>query len=231
MITDLNSYENKFSVLSELVKEHLETAPGCHDFEHVSRVFHNARLILQKESAASLEIVELAAILHDIARPEEMKSNGKICHAVLGAEMCFEFLKESGFHDESVNKQVSECIKKHRYRGTNKPETINEKIVYDADKLDSIGAVGIGRAFHFAGRIGAKLHNTEEDARKSEAYSREDTAYREYLVKLKNVPSRMLTTEGCRIAKSRAELMTYFFKTLNIEVYGNMESVFIADNN
>lgn len=219
MTTAADSYEKKFAILSELVKEHLEAAPGCHDFDHVSRVLHNARLILKKETSANSEIVELAAILHDIARPEEMKANGKVCHAVLGADLCFDFLMKCGFTDNATNRQVSECIKRHRYRGSNKPETINEKIVYDADKLDSIGAVGIGRAFHFAGRVGAKLHNTEEEARHSEAYSKDDTAYREYLVKLKDVPSRLLTGEGRRIAVSREEFMTEFFKTLNSEVY------------
>lgn len=219
---DDKTYIEKFEHLARLVREHLETAPGCHDFEHVMRVFHNARLILETESGAEARVVELATLLHDIARPEEMAANGSICHAEHGAKLAIPFLEKCGFRDSGMMEKISFCILRHRYRGQNKPETLNEKIVYDADKLDSIGAVGIGRAFHFAGRTGAKLHNTEEEALASTAYSSGDTAYREYLVKLRNVPERMLTPTGRSLAVIRADFMDDFFKTLNTEVSGPM---------
>ena len=101
--------------------------------------------------------------------------------------------------------------------GKNAPQNLIEKIVYDADKLDSIGAVGVGRAFHFAGRIGAKLHNTSEAALNSEAYSEEDSAYREYLVKLRSVPERMLTVTGRKLAEDRSAFMHEFFRRMNEE--------------
>lgn len=216
---DKTEYEKNFETLTEHVKYHMTSAPGCHDFEHVQRVLHNARILLKDEKDANKNIVELAALLHDIARPEEMESKGRLCHAEHGAKMAAPILKECGFRDENLIKTVSECIRKHRYRGTEKPETLEEKIVFDADKLDSIGAVGIGRAFHFAGRFGAKLHNSKEDALASKAYSKEDSAYREYLVKLKDVPGRMLTTPGKKIAEKRAAFMKDFFDELNSEVY------------
>ena len=86
--------------------------------------------------------------------------------------------------------KIVNCVKRHRYRSSDLPVTLEEKIVYDADKLDSVGAIGIGRAFLFAGRSGAKVHNTKEDALNSESYSEEDTAYREYLVKLRHIPAK-----------------------------------------
>jgi uncharacterized protein len=97
---------------------------------------------------------------------------------------------------------------------------LEEQIIYDADKLDSIGAVGIGRAFHFAGREGAKLHNSAEAALNSAAYSREDSAYREYLVKLRHIPERMLTVAGRELAIERAAFMDQFFQRLNHEIFG-----------
>ena len=97
------------------------------------------------------------------------------------------------------------------------PETLEERIVYDADKLDSLGAFGVARSFHFAGRIGARLHNSREEAINSEAYSREDTAYREYLVKLRYLPEKMLTATGAEMAKKRAEFMFAFFDELEKE--------------
>ena len=81
------------------------------------------------------------------------------------------------------------------------PETTEAKILFDADKLDSIGAVGIGRAFLFAGEVGARLHNKDRDLSPTKPYTKEDTAYREYMVKLRHSREKMLTKEGRRIAE------------------------------
>lgn len=211
----------KFKMLFETVEKIFENAPGCHDWGHTLRVLHNARLIAQKEKKADLHIVEAGVLLHDVGRPEEFLSEGKICHAKHGGRKAVEILIACGFKDKKFIKSVSGCVKRHRFRvrGKEKPETLEEKIVYDADKLDSIGAVGIGRAFHFAGRIGAKLHNTKEEALESESYSKEDTAYREYLVKLRRIKNRMLTRAGRAIAEKRHIFMCNYFEELNKEVY------------
>ena len=214
---------NRIEQLVEVVKSKLESAPGCHDWEHTARVLHNAKIIASRESLKTnldLKIVEAAAILHDVARLEELKTNGKVCHASLGAKLALEILPKCGFCDETENAKIAECIKRHRFRGKNDaPETIEQKIIYDADKLDSIGAVGIGRAIHFSGRIGSALHNTKEEALASDAYSDGDTAYREYLVKLRHIPSKLLTTTGRSMAINRAKFMHTFFDTFNNEVY------------
>ena len=90
-------------------------------------------------------------------------------------------------------------------------------IVFDADKLDSLGAAGIGRAFLFAGRENARLHNTAAEALAAEAYSKEDTAYREYLVKLRYLPRKMRSEAGRKIAVERAAFMADFFERLDKE--------------
>ena len=102
------------------------------------------------------------------------------------------------------------------------PNSKEAKILFDADKLDSIGAIGIGRAFLFAGEIGAKLHNKDVDIDKTKPYTKEDTAYREYMIKLRKVKERMLTDEGKHIAKERHKFMVEFFDRLNKEVDGNL---------
>ncbi len=216
----LMNYSQKLKKLSDAVRKRLESAPGCHDFEHTRRVLHNARIIAAGEKKADIQVVEAAAVLHDIARPEELKSKGKLCHAVIGSEMSEKFLGDCGFRNEAFIRKVCNCVKTHRYRGGHSPFTIEEKIVYDADKLDSIGAVGVGRAFHFAGRIGAKLHNTEKEALDSDSYSSEDSAYREYLVKLRHIHGKLLTKTGRKVARQRSDFMHEFFKQLNREVYG-----------
>jgi len=86
------------------------------------------------------------------------------------------------------------------------------KVLFDADKLDSIGAVGIGRAFWFAGHIGAKLHNGEHTGvEHTKAYTKDDTAYREFIVKLRKVKDLLFTAEGRRLAEERHGYMVSFF--------------------
>ena len=205
------------SAVRERVRELLNNAPGCHDFDHTLRVLHNAELLLQEEAHSEFEknAVILAALLHDVARPEELESEGKLCHARLGAEKVPPILHSLGCSDPDMVSAVSHAVGRHRYRGKDAPVTLVDKIIYDADKLDSIGAVGIGRAFHFAGRIGAKLHNSEEAALHSDSYSPEDSAYREYLVKLRHVSQRLFTESGKRHAAERLEYMHEFFRRMN----------------
>ncbi len=199
-----------------IVKAKLANAPGCHDYAHTLRVLHNAELLLQTEPDADSFVVRTAAIFHDFARPEELASNGKQDHAQLGADLVRIELEQLGCEPDFVD-HVTSCIRTHRYRGKLIPETLEAKIVYDADKLDSTGAFGIARAFHFAGRIGACLHNTAEEAVNSDAYGKNDSAYREYLVKLRHLPGKMLTESGRELAKERAVFMDEFFSRLNNE--------------
>lgn len=199
-----------------IVTAKLANAPGCHDYAHTLRVLHNAELLLQTEPDADSFVVRTAALFHDFARPEELASDGKQNHAQLGADLVRIELEQLDCEPDFVD-HVTSCIRTHRYRGKLIPETLEAKIVYDADKLDSTGAFGIARAFHFAGRIGACLHNTAEEAVNSDAYGKNDSAYREYLVKLRHLPGKMLTESGRKLAKERAVFMDEFFSRLNNE--------------
>ena len=204
----------------ERVRRELGDAPGCHDFAHTLRVLKNAERIAAEESGCDPGAVRFGALLHDVARPEELASGGKLCHAALGADKARRILEEEGCEDAAFVNHVSEIVRTHRYRGNLKPATLEACIVYDADKLDSLGAFGVARAFHFAGRIGACLHNSEEVALASESYSSQDSAYREYLVKLRKLPDHLLTDPARRLAADRAEFMRAFFDRLNEEQEG-----------
>ncbi len=200
----------------EIVRAKLDNAPGCHDFAHTMRVVRNAELLLKTEQVQHPFAVWTAALFHDFARPEELESGGKLDHAALGAELVRKELENLGCEPDFTG-LVCACIRTHRYRGTAVPATPEAKIVYDADKLDSTGAFGVARAFHFAGRIGACLHNSAETAVNSPAYGKEDSAYREYLVKLRYLPEKMLTESGRKLAKERALFMDAFFRQLELE--------------
>lgn len=207
-----------FDSISDTVKEHLSKADSCHDFDHTMRVLHNAKLLLAKEQNADWQVVLLAVLLHDFARPEENMAEGKVCHANLGAKMAAPILKSFKI-DETLSRKICEAIRTHRYRSDNLPATIEADIVYDADKLDSLGAIGVARALVFAGQIGARVHNKMDEAINSSAYSKNDTAYREYLVKLRYLPQKMRTASGIKIALERLDFMRQFFIQLNREIY------------
>jgi uncharacterized protein len=135
--------------------------------------------------------------------------------------MAQKILETHGVEKKKIDR-IIHCIQTHRFRKKSVPTSKEAKILFDADKLDSIGAVGIGRAFLFAGEIGARLHNKDVDIRKTKPYTKEDTAYREYLVKLSRIKDRIFTKEGKRIAQERHKFMVEFFDRLNKETDGTL---------
>lgn len=197
----------------------LAGSEACHDWDHTLRVRANARRLMEREPC-DRQVVEAATLLHDIGRPAEVASGGRLDHAAHGASLAEEWLRAVGVRDESLVRRVGRCVRCHRFRSREPgacPTTLEERIVYDADKLDSIGAIGIGRAFHFAGGLGARVHNRASEALAGASYGREDSAYREYLVKLRHVHGRMLTAAGRELAERRHRFMEAFFAELNAE--------------
>jgi len=213
--------QNVIDKIKTEAKSIFSSAKGSHDWEHTQRVFNLCMHIGKKENA-DMEILQLAAILHDIGRGLQDRSNGKICHAEEGAILAEGLLKRYNVDKGKIN-EIIHCIETHRFRNNKAPQTKEAKILYDADKLDAIGATGIGRAFLFAGEVGAKLHNDKNvTIEKTKPYTKEDTAYREFIVKLKKVKDTILTKEGKRIAKGRHDFMIQFFDRLNKEVEGEL---------
>jgi uncharacterized protein len=210
-------------ILTQIKKEarrYFTNAKGSHDWQHTERVY-NLCVHIGKGVDVDLEVLKIAALFHDIGREHQDKTNGKICHAEKGASLAREIMEKYMMDSEKIEKVVH-CIECHRFRGESIPQSVEAKVLYDADKLDSIGAVGIGRAFLFAGEVGAYLHNVGVDIEKTEPYTKEDTAYREFSVKLRKVRDKMLTDEGKRIAEERHAFMEEFFERLNKEVEGDL---------
>ena len=181
----------------------------------------NVALRIGRVEGADLDVVEAAAFLHDIARPEQDASKGGICHAARGAAMAAEFLQTYPFPD-GQRSNIVHCVRSHRFRENSKPESLEAKVIYDADKLDSIGAIGVGRAFLFAGEVGARLHVPDVRAEDTEPYSEDDTGYREFTLKLSKIKDGMLTAEGRRIAERRHTFMEAFFERFLEEYQGSM---------
>lgn len=209
-----------FAQIQKKAAAYFENSRGSHDWSHTERVYRLCARIGEKEGA-DLEILRIATLLHDIGREEQDSSKGKICHAKVGAKLARSILTEAGLEHDKLER-VIHCIRTHRFRGKHQPETIEAKVLFDADKLDSLGAVGIGRAFLFAGEVGATVHNGGIDLSQTTSYSKEDTAFREFAVKLCKVKDRMLTGEGRRMAEERHRFMEAFFDRLHDEVEGRI---------
>lgn len=205
--------------IKAFVEKCLANATGSHDWQHTERV-RELCMHIGKVEGANMEVLEIAAYLHDIGRPYQDESKGTICHAEKGAEMARALLTDYPISEEQ-KASIIHCIEAHRFRGNHRPETLEAKILYDADKLDAIGAIGIGRAFMFAGEVGAKLHNPTINPEDTDAYTEEDTGYREFKLKLSKIKDRMLTTEGRRMAMGRHEFMKKFFDRFLEEYRGN----------
>lgn len=215
--------QEKMKKIEKIAKTFFEGASGCHDWRHVERV-RNLALRIAKGEKADEKQVEAAAFLHDIGRKEEMESKGAICHAEKGAEMARDILEKLGVDRESIE-AIAHCVSSHRYRKGNIPETLEAQVLFDADKLDSIGAIGIARDFLFAGNAGSGNLYTGNEKRlaktgKDYSYTKEDSAVLEYEVKLKFVAGKMMTKTGKKIARERHLFMKHFFDRFWKEVEG-----------
>jgi uncharacterized protein len=206
--------------IATAANNYFDEARGSHGWDHVERVVKLCEHIGPLEKC-DMTVLRLAALLHDIGRSESDKASGSVCHAELGADMArAELEKEDA--EPALVEAVVHCIATHRFRGGAEPASIEAKVLFDADKLDGIGAVGIGRAFLFAGEVGAQLHDPRADHDETEPYGRQDTAHREYMVKLRHVKDRLLTKTGKAMATARHRFMEEFFARLDAETRGDV---------
>jgi uncharacterized protein len=216
-------YSKIIQRIEKEAKKYFVGASGCHDWTHVERVKKLAQHIGKKEKA-NLKIIEIAALLHDIGRKDEMNKKGLFCHAEHGAKIAKGILQKYKLRRDEID-DIVQCIETHRYRNNKIPKTIEAKVLYDADKLDSIGAIGVGRDFLFAGSAGSNTLYTGNEKKlarsgKDYSYTKEDSAVLEYEIKLKHLKDKMLTRTGKRIAKERSKFMDDFFKRFWMEIEG-----------
>jgi uncharacterized protein len=215
----------KQQTIREIVAQELSCA--AHNLDHVMRVYRLSLLLAESESDVDLDILIPAVLLHDIARVrEDSDPTGTIDHAILGAEMATTILERLHYEAATIAK-ITHCIAAHRFRTHNQPESIEAKILFDADKLDVIGAVGIARSFMLSGEYHEPLYadvsleeyqaeNTGSNGRIKDMAKH--TSNLEYELKLKYIPDRLYTTQARKIAKERVEFMGEFFQRLKAEL-------------
>jgi len=190
-----------------------------HDFDHILRVLALAERIGAAEEA-DMKVLRAAALLHDVGR-DEAEASGQD-HAQFAATRARQIL--DGAPPEKVE-AVVEAILAHRFRSGPPPASLEGRVLFDADKLDAIGAIGVARAFAYSGRAGKRLWAPVTDDylerwQRGLVESHEHTAAHEFVVKLSRLKERLFTSEGRRIAKERHAVMVRFFERLADEVIG-----------
>lgn len=205
----------------EEARAYYTNGDSAHDFDHVLRVLALAERIARAEGA-DVEIVRAAALLHDVTRAEE-DAGRDTDHAASGAAQAREILRARGVAPARIQ-AVAHAIAAHRFRGTLAPQTLEAKILFDADKLDSIGAIGIARAYAVAGVLNQRLWSeVAPDTPATRAqHNAHHTPYAEFVVKLSKVRERLFTATARRIAEERHAFMVEFFARLAREVRGEV---------
>lgn len=195
---------------------------SAHDREHIYRVLYTALDIAQSEPTADLEILTAACLLHDIGRPEQF-ADPKLCHAEVGSRRAYEFLIGIGWTEERAA-HVRDCVYTHRFRSDNPPQSIEAKILFDADKIDVSGAMGMARSLMYKGAVGEPLYTVNTDGTVSDGSdTHEPSFFREYHFKLKNIYGKFFTERGREIALSRQKAAEEFYNALLSEVKGSEE--------
>lgn len=190
---------------------------SAHDKEHIYRVLFNALEIAKSEKDVDYNVLICACLLHDIGRKEQFE-NPALCHAKVGGEKAYCFLTEQGF-DAVYAKAVQSCIETHRFRKNNQPQSPEAKILFDADKLEAAGAVGIARTLIYKGIVSDPLYSLLPDGTVSSGEN--DIApsfFQEYKYKLEKIYSHFYTVRGAELAKERQAAAAEFYDHLYQEV-------------
>jgi uncharacterized protein len=198
-------------------------ADSVHDVDHIERVVALARRIAAAEGADE-EVVRVAALLHDWGRAEA-DAQGRD-HAAVAATRATALLRAEGRPEPWISR-VTHAIAAHRFRTAPVPRTLEAQVLFDADKLDAIGAIGIARAFAYGGAhnqrlwapVGAELR-ARWDAEGDDPDTH--TPVHEFIVKLSRVKDRLYTSEGRAIAAERHRYMAAFYRRLDAEVQGEL---------
>lgn len=198
------------------------TGDAAHDFDHVLRVTRMAVRIAAAEGA-DVAVVRLAALLHDAPVSAQTVAERRGAHHLAAAQYAGELLSGRGL-DESRVANIVHCIEAHRFRDRSiTPATLEARCLYDADKLDSIGAIGVARAFAYGGAHGSRLWSEPwRDAPPDSAMPQgaDYTPVHEFVYKLGRLQATLYTATARAVAAERHQFMCLFYDQLDAEMQG-----------
>lgn len=204
-----------YKLLEDYMKSCMEDS--AHDKEHIYRVLYHALAIADTEKDVDYDVLIAACLLHDIGRGEQF-ADPKLDHAEVGAQKAYRFLLENHFSEEIAVK-IRDCIRSHRFRNNCQPESIEAKILFDADKIDVSGAIGIARTLIYKGQVSEPLYSLMPDGTVSDG--KEDPApsfFHEYKHKLENIYNHFYTEKGALTARERQAAAARFYQDIFHEV-------------
>jgi uncharacterized protein len=194
---------------------------AVHDFDHILRVYHMAERLGPLEGA-DMGILRAAALLHD-AEGTAPGSVERKSHHLASAEFAARVLTAEGWTEERIA-AVQHCIRAHRFRGTGEgPQSPEARVLFDADKLDVLGAVGVARTVAYA-TLNHQPVYAEPSARFLSSGELEPgephSAYHEYLFKLRKIKDRMFTVAARALAEERDAYLAEYFNRLGRDMRG-----------
>lgn len=205
-----------FNNVAKIVKSQLERESSGHDFYHAERVFKNA-LTIQAIEGGDRHVIGVAALVHDLCRPWEKRTGNKSHFGEEALEIIKEALVQAG-ESEVVIGKVLEIVMMHDVYDWSNPieKSIELRVVQDADNLDAIGALGIGRTFAFGGAHGLNMYVPGESLN-FDADFKEDPDHRtstiaHFYEKLLKLKENMSTETGKRMAEVRHKRMETFLE-------------------
>jgi len=190
---------------------------SAHDTEHVYRVLNYALDIAKHEGGADLELLTTACLMHDISRADQFADPG-IDHAIHGSLKAHRWLAENGYSTEFAD-TVRDCIETHRFRSDNPPQSLEAKILFDADKLDVCGAVGIARTLLYKSHVVEPLYSFTDQGKISDGTKDTEPSFmQEYKFKLEGIYNKFYTKRGFELAAKRKAAAQNFYDALLAEV-------------
>lgn len=189
---------------------------ASHDIYHSRRVKQNAHAIAQLEGDGDLRLLTAAAYLHDLVNvPKNDPRRAEASHlSALAAKPILERLNFS--HDDIV--KIQHCIEAHSFSANIQPETIEAKILQDADRLESLGALGIARTFYIAAKMDSELFHGADPFAQDRKLDDKRYAVDHFKLKLLTLADTMQTVAGKSIAQKRTASMRVFLTALADEV-------------
>jgi len=190
---------------------------SAHDKDHIYRVLYAALEIAQYERDVDRDVLVAACLLHDIGRQQQY-ANPAVCHALAGAQMAYDFLIGHGWGG-GFAMNVRQCIETHRFRADRQPQTMEAKILFDADKIDATGTLGVARTIFYKGQMSQPLYCVLPDGTISDGENDGVSSFfHEYRFKLEKLYDRFYTKRAAEIAAARRHSAAEFYKSMLREV-------------
>jgi uncharacterized protein len=181
---------------------------GAHDASHLARVWRTAQALLESHPEANRLVVMAACYLHDLVNlpknhPERAQASRR------SAQLARHQLSWMGFPPALLD-GVAHAIEAHSYSAAIPAETIEARIVQDADRIDALGAVGLARVFYIGGQLGRPLAHPEDPLAHDRPLDDREFTLDHFAVKLAALPGMMQTDAGRRVAERRVALLMDF---------------------